>query len=150
MRTEQKIGLMFDIAERYAMEGTCPRMKGGAVIATPDYHVVTSGYNGAPSGLPQCDIIKCLIVDNHCIRASHAETNAIIQAAKIGVSIKGLVLYSTHLPCPWCTRVILQAGISKIRYLNIAPTYSLHDRDLVQEWCLYLRVEMSQWIRKCY
>lgn len=145
MRTEQKINLMFDIAKRYALEATCPRMQGGAVIATPDYHVVTSGYNGAPRGLPQCNESSCLLIDGHCARARHSERNAIIQAARIGVSIEGRFLYCTHFPCPTCAGDILQAGIQRIMYLDVAPTYNENHRTLVEEWCEHLRVPIVRW-----
>ncbi len=67
---------------------TCPRMHCGCVLVRHK-HVLATGYNGSLPGLPHCDDIGCLIVNDHCIRTNHAEMNAITQAAKNGVSIAG-------------------------------------------------------------
>lgn len=69
-----------------------------------------------PAGQEHCDEIGHLIVDGHCVRTIHAETNAIIQAALHGVSTKGATCYVTHLPCIHCTKALINAGISRIVY----------------------------------
>ena len=56
------------------------------------------------------------MVDGHCIRTIHAETNAIIQAALHGVSTKGATCYVTHLPCINCTKALINAGIVRLVY----------------------------------
>ena len=61
-------------------------------------------------------IISSRMVDGHCVRTIHAETNAIIQAALHGVSTKGSICYVTHLPCINCTKALINAGISRIVY----------------------------------
>ena len=115
----------FTLATVWAQRATCPRLSTGAVIVTPDRHVIASGYNGAVRGEPHCLDAGCLIVANHCERAVHAEMNAILQAARIGVSIRGCTLYALHIPCNRCTRLALQAGISEVvfqRYYPIPPS----------------------------
>ena len=96
----------------------------GAVIVK-DKRVLATGYNGAPAGLKTCK------ERGECMRrrlgvasgthaelcfAIHAEQNAIIQAAKLGVSIDGGTLYCTHQPCSMCTRIIINAGIERVVY----------------------------------
>ena len=72
--------IAFEVAKR----STCPRAAVGAVIVR-DKRILTTGYNGSPSGLPHCTEVGCLMVNDHCVRTLHAEQNAIIQAAKIEV-----------------------------------------------------------------
>jgi dCMP deaminase len=52
----------------------------------------------------------------HCIRSLHAEQNAFLQAAMIGVPCKGATLYVTCLPCNTCAKMIVNAGIVKVIY----------------------------------
>jgi len=82
------------IASEVAMRSTCPRASVGAVIVK-DNRILSTGYNGAPAGKPHCIDEGCIIDegDDHCQRTIHAETNAIAQAAKYGVSIDGATLY---------------------------------------------------------
>ncbi len=96
----------------------------GAVIVK-DKRVMTTGYNGAPAGLPTCkERGECLrrklgvASGTHAeiCYAVHAEQNAIIQAARLGVSIDGATLYCTHQPCSLCTRMIINAGIRRVVY----------------------------------
>jgi len=81
-----------DIAKEVAQRATCPRAKVGAVIVK-DHRIISTGYNGAPANEPHCLDAGCFMVDEHCQRAIHAETNAIAQAAKYGVSVEGATLY---------------------------------------------------------
>ena len=96
----------------------------GAVIVK-DKRVLATGYNGAPAGLKTCKErgecmrrklgVKSGTHAELCF-AIHAEQNAIIQAAKLGVSIDGGTLYCTHQPCSMCTRIIINAGIERVVY----------------------------------
>jgi dCMP deaminase len=108
------------IAHEVATRSTCPRLAVGAVIVR-DKRILTTGYNGSPSGMPHCDDVGCLIriVDGResCQRTLHAEQNAIIQAAYHGVSVRDSILYCTHQPCLLCTKMIMNAGIEKVRYV---------------------------------
>lgn len=96
----------------------------GAVIVK-DKRVMTTGYNGAPAGMQTC------IEKGECLRrklnipsgtrteicyAIHAEQNAVIQAAKLGVSIQGGTCYCTHQPCSVCARILVNAGVKRVVY----------------------------------
>jgi len=112
------------IAAVAATRGTCLRRKVGAVIVK-DLQIISTGYNGAPKGLPHCSEVGCLREklgipsgERHEIcRGSHAEINAIAQAAAVGTSTEGAVLYCTHEPCSFCTKAIINAGIHRIVFV---------------------------------
>ena len=96
----------------------------GAVIVK-DKRVMTTGYNGAPQGILPCkERGECLRkklgiasgTRHEMCYAVHAEQNAIIQAAKLGVSIEGATLYCTHQPCILCAKMIVNAGIARVVY----------------------------------
>ena len=112
-----------EIASVVAKRSTCLRQHVGAVIVK-DKRILATGYNGAPSGLPHCDEVGCLR-DKMAVpsgerqelcRGAHAEQNAIIQAAKFGISVDGAILYSTHCPCITCAKIIINAGIRRVVY----------------------------------
>lgn len=101
----------------------------GAVIVK-NKRILTTGYNGAPSGIVSCkERGECLRQklgipsgkQQEICYAIHAEQNAIIQAAKLGISIDGATLYCTHFPCTICARMIINAGISRIVYIHPYP-----------------------------
>ena len=98
-----------------SLRSTCERLSVGATIVK-DNRVIAGGYNGSVSGEEHCIDNGCLVVDGHCIRTIHAEMNAIIQCAKLGVSTEGATIYVTHFPCLNCTKTIIQAGIKQIYY----------------------------------
>ncbi|MGQ9597996.1 MAG: deoxycytidylate deaminase [Anaerolineae bacterium] len=108
------------IAFEVARRSTCPRAAVGAVIVR-DKRILTTGYNGAPTGLPHCTEVGCLMVNNHCVRTLHAEQNAIIQGALHGVDISGSTLYVTHQPCLTCAKMIINAGIRRVVYAGNYP-----------------------------
>lgn len=109
------------IALLAATRSTCLRRQVGAVIVK-DKRVLSTGYNGSPSGLSHCLDVGCLREKlkipsgerHELCRAIHAEQNAIIQAATSGVSIEGATLYSTTYPCVLCAKMIINAGIRTI------------------------------------
>jgi dCMP deaminase len=84
----------------------------------PEHQVIASGYNGAPRTMKHCDEVGCEMEDgsNHCIRAIHAEENAILQCAVNGVSPKGCTLYVTHSPCYRCALRFIQVEIVQVRF----------------------------------
>jgi len=102
---------------------TCIRRSVGAVIVK-DKRILSTGYNGAPSGIAHCIEVGCLRDQlkvpsgekHELCRGIHAEQNAIIQAAFHGVSIKGATLYCTNQPCSICAKMIINAGIKNIFY----------------------------------
>jgi dCMP deaminase len=110
----------FDLADVWAKRATCPRLKAGAVIVNPIARtVITAGYTGAPYGLEHCTKVGCQIVDGHCRRALHAELNALLQAAREGRSVHGMVLYTQCRPCVACLKALYQAGIDTVYYRQV-------------------------------
>jgi dCMP deaminase len=101
------------IARDVATRATCPRASVGAVIVR-DRRILTTGYNGSPSGVHHCIESGCKMVDGHCVRTTHAEANAIVQAALHGVSVAGGTLYCTHTPCVGCTKLLISARVTSI------------------------------------
>jgi dCMP deaminase len=105
----------FDCADIWSKRSTCPRLHVGAVLVDTRNIPICSGYNGAVRNAPHCTEVGCLIVDGHCMRAAHAEINAIVQAARIGAETEGATLYVTQQPCLNCANAIIQAGIAVVR-----------------------------------
>ena len=106
-----------------------PNRKIGAVIVK-NKRIMTTGYNGAPAGVKTC------VERGECLRrklnipsgtrqevcyAIHAEQNALIQAAKLGISIDGATLYCTHQPCVMCAKMIVNSGITRVVYQEGYP-----------------------------
>lgn len=108
------------IARTVATRATCPRASVGCVL-TRDRRILTTGYNGAPRGVAHCTEVGCSIVNDHCQRATHAEANAIVQAALHGVSLEGATAYCTHHPCVNCCKLFISAGIRQIVYTTAYP-----------------------------
>lgn len=100
-----------------SLRSTCSRLEVGATLVK-DRRIIAGGYNGSVSGDVHCIDEGCYVVDGHCIRTIHAEMNALLQCAKLGVSTDNAEIYVTHFPCLPCTKAILQAGVKKIHYLN--------------------------------
>ncbi|MGD8624847.1 MAG: cytidine/deoxycytidylate deaminase family protein [Anaerolineae bacterium] len=108
------------ITLQVARRSTCPRAAVGAVIVR-EKRILTTGYNGAPAGLPHCTEVGCLMVNDHCVRTLHAEQNAIIQGALHGVDVSGSTIYVTHQPCLICAKMIINAGIERVIYAGDYP-----------------------------
>ena len=114
-----------DITKLVAKRSTCLRRAVGAIIVK-DKRILSTGYNGAPSGIRHCSEVGCLRERlkvpsgqrHELCRGIHAEQNAIIQAAYHGVSIKDATLFCTNLPCSICAKMIINAGIRKVYYLS--------------------------------
>ncbi len=117
-----------DIARLVARRSTCLRRQVGAVLVK-EKHILATGYNGTPSGITHCAEVGCLRQQlgvpsgerHELCRGLHAEQNAIIQAAKHGVNIAGSTLYCTNSPCVICSKMIINAGVRKIVYLEGYP-----------------------------
>lgn len=117
-----------EIAHVVAKRSTCVRRQIGAVIVK-GHRILTTGYNGAPSGLAHCLETNCLRDElgiqsgtrHEMCRALHSEMNAIIQAAQHGVSTYESSLYCTHQPCSVCSRMIINAGIKRVIYTGDYP-----------------------------
>ncbi len=104
-----------NIAIEVATRSTCDRKNVGAVIVR-EKTILSTGYNGSIKGLPHCDEVGCEMIDGHCVRTTHAEANAIVQAAKNGVIIDSAEIFVTASPCYNCFKLIANAGINKIYY----------------------------------
>ena len=111
-----------EISKTVAKRATCNRGRSGCVIAK-DKQILVTGYVGSPRGLPHCDEIghqmKSMIqedgsITHHCVRTTHAEQNAICQAAKFGISIDGATLYCKMVPCYNCAMRIVRVGVKKV------------------------------------
>jgi dCMP deaminase len=102
-------------AKIIALRSSCPRLTVGCVIVR-NKRTIAGGYNGSIRGDVHCIDEGCKIRDNHCIRSIHAEANAILQCAKLGVPTDGAHLYATHFPCLNCAKLIIQAGITRVYY----------------------------------
>ncbi|MBU1045057.1 MAG: dCMP deaminase family protein [Candidatus Omnitrophica bacterium] len=117
-----------DIAQLVAKRSTCLRRQVGAVIVK-DKRILTTGYNGAPSGLEHCEKTGCMREQmnipsgerHELCRALHAEMNAILQAAQYGISLQGSMVYCTNQPCIICAKMIINAGINRIVILESYP-----------------------------
>lgn len=115
------------IAHLVATRATCPRRSVGALIVR-EKRILATGYNGAPRGMPHCppggpenDWPNGCMRAGHCIRSLHAEQNALLQAAMIGVPCEGATMYVTCQPCNTCAKMILNAGIVRVIYEGDYP-----------------------------
>ena len=102
--------------------GTCDRGYAGSVIVK-DKRVISTGYVGSPAGLPHCDEVghemNTVINEDgtksmHCVRTTHAEQNAIVQAARFGLAIDGSTIYCKMVPCYVCAKLFVTAGIKRV------------------------------------
>ncbi|MCL2228711.1 MAG: deaminase [Firmicutes bacterium] len=105
-----------------AKRATCDRGRFACVIAR-DNVLLSTGYIGAPKGSPHCDdvghLMKTVVNEDgtqsrHCVRTTHAEANAICQAAKNGISVDGATLYCQMTPCRACAGMIANCGIIRV------------------------------------
>ena len=120
-----------EIAKLVSTWSTCVRngRKVGSVIVL-NKHIIATGFNGAPAGVESC------LEKGYCLRdkmgipsgtraeycyATHAEQNAIVQAAKLGVSVSGATIYVTHRPCAICSKFIINSGIKRIVFAENYP-----------------------------
>lgn len=111
--SEKKHNLYLDLARRIAEESYCKRLQVGALIVK-DGNIISFGYNGTPSGLPNV----CEEDDVTLPYVLHAESNAISKACKSPISTEGAVLYMTHSCCVECAKLIVQSGIKKVYYIH--------------------------------
>jgi len=129
------------LAKLVSARSTCNSRKIGAVIVRSN-RILSTGYNGAVHGAPHCidrgpefclrRSIGAHDADkyNYCI-SSHAEVNAIDQAARFGISLDGAVLYCTLEPCNWCFKQLIQAGIKEIYF---EEAYDSRNKDFDLYW----------------
>lgn len=111
-----------EIARCVGKRASCDRGRVGCVVVR-DKQILVTGYAGSPRGMPDCDevghMMKTVIHEDghqsqHCMRTAHAEQNAIVQAARVGVSIEGGTLYCKMTPCAACAKMMVNAGIVRV------------------------------------
>ena len=112
-----------DIAQVAAKRSNCSRRQVAAVLVR-DKRIISTGYNGTPRGVRNCSDGGCPRCSSNapsgsklteCL-CSHAEENAIVQAAYHGIMVKGATLYTTYSPCLLCAKMIINAGIVEVVY----------------------------------
>ena len=133
------------IAKLVSTRSTCNSRPTGAILVK-DRHILATGYNGSPPGAPHClgtfnpdgtpfcysrhmgagDADKY----NYC-RSSHAESNAVAQAARLGVAIDGASVYTTLAPCYICTKLLAAARVQAVYYEH---DYESSDRLRDEYW----------------
>jgi dCMP deaminase len=98
-----------------AQRSTCIRKQVGALIVL-DGRILSTGYAGAPKGLPHCLDVGCIInsVDGGCMRTAHAESNAIAFAARHGIRVEGADLWCSLTPCLMCAKLLVNSGIRQV------------------------------------
>jgi len=115
-----------EIMKQVGTRATCDRGRSGCVIVRNNQILVT-GYVGSPVGIDHCDDIghefKKMVNEDgtesqHCVRTTHAEQNAICQAAKLGISMNGGTIYCRMTPCYTCAKMIINCGIKRVVALN--------------------------------
>ncbi|MBI64048.1 MAG: CMP deaminase [Chloroflexi bacterium] len=129
---------MMTIAITVRSRANCKGNKVGAVISK-EGHIISTGYNGTPHNIKNCDEGGCNRCSNRkkfpsgtsydlCI-CVHAEQNAVLSAARFGISTEDAILYTTIMPCFGCAKEMLQAGIIEVKFLNrwVPPDQELND-----------------------
>jgi dCMP deaminase len=122
-RAEYYMGIAIAVRRR----ANCTGLRVGAILVLGD-RIIATGYNGTPAGLPNCEDGGCERCANRekypsgqaydlCI-CVHAEQNALLAAARFGISVAGATCYTTTRPCFGCTKELLQAQIQEVRYLH--------------------------------
>ncbi len=109
------------LVELVGTRGTCDRGRSGCVI-TKDKRIIATGYVGSPTNTVHCDDVgheMHTVTENgkesqHCIRTTHAEQNAIVNAARFGTALEGSTLYCHMTPCYICAKMIVNAGIKRV------------------------------------
>lgn len=137
------------ITEAVAQRSTCLRRRVGAVLVR-DKRILTTGYNGAPTGFSHCLEAGCLREKmgiksgerQELCRGLHAEQNALVQAALHGVSVRGAVLYTTLEPCITCTKMLVNARVQEVVYQEEYPD------ELARVFLSEGGVKRRQWIRE--
>lgn len=118
------MGIAIAVRER----ADCKGQKVGAVIAV-ESRIISTGYNGTPEKMVNCSDGGCIRCENRgktyasgtaydlCI-CVHAEQNAILSAARFGISVQRATLYTTTQPCFGCLKEMLQAKIKQVYYIH--------------------------------
>lgn len=104
-----------DVARVVARRSTCPRVRDGVgCVLVCDRQVLATGYAGSVRGLPHCVDVGCELEGGRCVRTVHAEVNAVLQAARHGVSVGGATAYCTLSPCWGCFKALANGGAARV------------------------------------
>ena len=122
-----------EIVQVTAKRSPCERLQVGCLLVK-DNRIVSQGYNGFLPGCQHQSIVR----DGHEQATVHAEQNAISDCAKRGVSCEDCTAYITHYPCIICCRILLAAGITKIKYIN-----DYHNDELVKHFTKMMNVTIE-------
>jgi dCMP deaminase len=134
------------IAQAVRERADCKGQKVGAVIVLED-RIISTGYNGTPEKMVNCSDGGCVRCDNRekvyasgtaydlCI-CVHAEQNAILSAARFGISVQGATVYTTTQPCFGCLKEMLQAKIGRVLYIH--PWSSKRDENQERQYNLLM------------
>ena len=151
MTRPKKTTVFHAIAAQFALLSTCERGHVGCVIVK-DSRIISSGYNGAPAGMPHCTDpgvgcdtimldpepgVKAYQITTGCQRSIHAEANALMYAARHGLSVDGATMFCTHGPCRACAQLMIAAGIAHVHYdrpYRLTDGLDLLDQAHVQTW----------------
>lgn len=134
-----------EIAHKVKERATCLRAKVGAVLVNSEKAIISTGYNGSPKKTDECLDKGCLIIDGHCLRTTHAEINAIVQAASQGSSTRNSTMYVTMTPCFHCIKTMVNAGVKRVVYNSDYDNQ--HDKK-VQEFIDTFDIEIIRLIPK--
>lgn len=123
MDRPDNITYFMDLAEVVARRSTCMRRKVGAVLVDKSNRILSTGYNGAPSGLLHCNVVGCLREelkiesgkDHQLCRGLHAEWNALMSVPNRDL-ISGSTLYCTTSPCIICAKLLANFGVKNVYY----------------------------------
>jgi dCMP deaminase len=108
------------VMEAVASKATCPKSSVGAVFVTMDFEIVATGYNGAPKGFGHCSDVGCnQDAAGKCTNTVHAETNAVLQAAKRGSRLEGTILFVSRWPCKRCAMMLANLSLVAV----VVPYY---------------------------
>lgn len=107
-----------DLAKAASTRATCDRAQVGCVLVK-DNRILSTGYNASVSGHAHCDDEGHIIIDGSCVRAAHAEENAVVTAARFGTPISDTTAYVTHFPCWRCFRILANAGVKRVVFAKL-------------------------------
>ena len=110
-----------------------PHTNFGAVIVGPDHEIRSTGFNSPPRGVND-NITRRKYRPEKYLWMVHAESNAIFNAARVGIPCKGCTIYINGLPCTECAKAIIQAGIIEVKYNKKEWKKFLEGKDITTGW----------------
>lgn len=105
------------VAREVATRATCDRKHVGAIIVR-DNNIIATGYNGSIPKMEHCNEVGHIVIDGSCVRTTHAEQNALCQAAKRGVALQDSTAYVTCEPCWTCFKLLITSGVTRIVFVD--------------------------------